>query len=527
MLDVLRTKTQTPGGRLFLGLMFGLLALTFFISFGPSGRVFDRVKSNDYAAKVNGEQISRIDFERYYYRQVRQFGQLDPAMLDRILPRGRVLDELIKDRLVAEQAQGEGIDVSDRELREVIVKDPSFQEDGKFSGERYKLVVERSLGMTVDLYEDELRHQLRVQKVGALLRENAKVTDAELKRAYAEENDKVDLRFVRFSPAFYTAGVAVSDAEVQALIKDHFDQVQAAYTKQASLYHSAKQVQVRHLLIKTPQGSAANNAGADAVAKSRLAKLKESLEKGGDFGAIAKSQSQAADATAGGELGLVRAGSKFFDPALEAAALSLEEGKISDPVRTQQGWELVQAEKVVPAADHPLDEVKASVAHDVIVKDRAIAKAEEAARAAQAQLSLGKSLAALYPPVAAPDGAGAAVPAPEHPVSDTTGAFARSAMGFLPKVGPAAELQKVAFDAAKPGPLAGPTRLGDAFVVVELVSHERGDAATFEKNKADLRENQLRRTEVQLMQSLRAMLRSKAVVEINGAVLGPTQQNEG
>ena len=527
MLDTLRQQSQKPAGRFFLAFLFGLLAISFFIAFGPSGRLFEPVKS-DFAAKVNGEIITRNDFERYYYRQVRQFGSVDPTMLNRIMPRSRVLDELIKDRLVAEYATEEGIDVSDADLRDVIVKDPSFEdESGKFSAERYKLVIERSLGMSVDVFEDEMRRQLRAQKVAALLRETAKVPEADLRRSYADENEKVNLRYVRFSPAFYTNDVQVSDDEIKALLKDHMDQVQAAYQKQTSMYHTGKQVQARHILIKVPSGK----PDADEVAKGRLAKLKADVEKGADFAALAKSQSQAGDASIGGELGLVKQGSHAFDPAIEGAALGLEEGKVSDPVHGKQGWEIVQAEKILPAQDHPLEEVKEAVARDVIVRDRAIAKAQAVASAAEQAMTGGKSLAELFPAAPPSDPTSIANPTPDHPVSDTTGLFARSAMGFVPKIGPAAGLQKIAFDLQTTGdapkPMAGPTRVGDAFVVAELVEHQKADMAQFDQQKDELRENQLRTIERQLLQALRTKLRSKAVVEVNGSVLGPQTSDEG
>ncbi len=518
MLDKFRQHSQSPGGRFFLAFMFGLLGLAFFITFGPSGRLFEPVKGGDFAAKVNGEQISRVEFERYYARQIRQFGQLDALTLDRLLPRSRVLDEMIKDRLIAEAALREGIDVSDDELKDYILKDPSFEENGQFSQERYELVLERSLGMTIDQYEDELRRSLRGQKMSALLRETAKVSDAELKRQFAEENERVNLRYVRFSPALYTSSITVPDAEVQAFLKDHLSDAQAAYQKQSALYHAPKQTSARHILIKVPQGQ----PSADAIAQERLAKLKAQIEKGEDFAAIAKTQSQAGDAEKGGALGLVRQGGHLFDPAIEGAALSLAEGKVSDPVRSKQGWELVLAEKVIPAQDRTFDEVKTEVARDLLVRQRASAKAEEAAKAAQAALASGKSLAALYPEAAKADAEPLAAPAADHPVSETTGPFARSAMGFLPKIGPGAELQKAAFEASAGKPLAGPTKVGETYVVAELIAHEKPDPAEFDKKKTDLRENALRRAEVQLMQSLRQKLRTAAVVEINGAVVGPT-----
>jgi len=540
MLGSFRSYSQSPGGRFLLALMFGLLAVSFFIAFGPSGRLFEPTKGADYAAKVNGEVISRVEFERYYYRQVRQFGtSVDQAMLDRYMPRSRVLDELIKDRLLSEAALNAGIDASDHELASLIRQDPSFQdEDGKFSAERYQLVLRRQLGLSVDMYEDQVRRDLRGQKMANLLRENAKVTDAELARKYREENDKVNLRFVRFSPAFYSSQIVIGDDEAKAFLKDHMDQVQAAYTKQSSIYHVGKQVQARHILIKTKPGDDA----AALIAKGRLDKLKADIEKGADFAGLAKSQSQAGDAASGGELGMVKQGGHLFDPAIETAALALAEGKVSDPFQTKQGWELIQAEKIFPAQDHPLDEVKENVARNLILKDRSSAKAESEAKAAQAALALGKSMEELFPPAPPPAG-GKAAPnlAPDHPVSDTTGAFAQSGTGFVPKIGPAAELQKAAFDArlelptpaagdsedAAPGApfklLPGPTSAAEAFVVAEVIEHDRADMSAFAKEKDELRDGELRQQENQMMQNLRQKLRAQAVVEINNAVLGPAQ----
>src|ERR1700735_4461113 len=103
MLDNMRTASNTFAGKLVMATLFGLLALAFFISFGPSGRIFDAARTGaDFVAKGNGEPIPRADFDRYYYRQTRQFGQIDAATLDRVFPRARVLEELIKDRLVSE-----------------------------------------------------------------------------------------------------------------------------------------------------------------------------------------------------------------------------------------------------------------------------------------------------------------------------------------------------------------------------------------------------------------------------------------
>jgi peptidyl-prolyl cis-trans isomerase D len=521
MLDNMRTASNTFAGKVVMAMLFGLLALAFFISFGPSGRLFDSVRGGgtSVVAKVNGEPITRTEFERYYYNQTRQFGQIDQATLDRVFPRSRVLDELIKDRLLAEAAQQQGIDVGDEELLEAIRRNPSFQEDGKFSEERYKLVVQRSLGLTIDLFEDDLRRDMRAGKMSALLRETATVTDDDMKQHYREANEKISLDFVRFSPAFYAGKASVSDDEVAAFAKDKQAQIEEAYRRQSTRFHSPKRVQARHLLVKAP--AAATPAEKDA-ARKKLTELRTRIVGGADFGAVAKTSSEASDAAAGGELGLLRQDDHVFDPALQQAAFGLEEGKVSEVIETKQGLELVQSEKVFPPQDRSLDEVRKDLAKELLLQEKQIALAEQAARAAQQALKAGKALSELFPPAPATDQPSKPAPADDRPHVDSTGLFARSPSGFVPKIGPAAELQKIAFDSPKVGQvLTGPTRVGDGFVVAAVAEWQPPDWADFKKRIEELREDALRKEEGKLMQSLRTKLRSQAVVEVNTAAFGP------
>jgi peptidyl-prolyl cis-trans isomerase D len=521
MLDNMRTASNTFAGRVVMALLFGLLALAFFISFGPSGRTFDAIRggSSSVVAKVNGEPITRNDFDRYYYNQVRQFGQIDQATLDRVFPRSRVLDELIKDRLLAEAAAQQGIGVGDDELVDTIRRNPSFEEDGKFSEERYKLVVQRSLGLTVDVFEDNLRRDLRAGKLVTLLRETAKVTDAQLKQSFQDENEKVNLAFVRFSPAFYAAEATVSDAEVTAALKDKQAAIEDAYRKQSARFHAPKRVQARHLLVKVDPTAAP--AEKDR-ARQKITEIRTRVQGGADFGAVAKTSSQAGDAAAGGELGIMRQDDHVFDPALQQAAFGLEEGKVSEVIETKQGFELIQAEKVFPPEDKSLDQVRVQLAREILVREKETTLAQKAAGAAQQALREGKALTALFPEAKPAAETGKPAPPADRPEVGATGLFARSAGGFIPKLGAAPDLQKVAFDSPRIGaPLPGPVRVGDGFAVAVVTEYQPVSWSEFDKKKEDLRETALRQEEGQLMQSLRTKLRSQAVVEINTAALGP------
>lgn len=94
------------------------------------------------------------------------------------------------------------------------------------------------------------------------------------------------------------------------------------------------QTHVRHILIKT------NELVSEADAKRRLMEIKQRLEHGADFAALARQYSDDASAANGGDLGWVSPGDTV--PAFEHAMDALKPGEISDPVHTPFGWHLIQ-----------------------------------------------------------------------------------------------------------------------------------------------------------------------------------------
>jgi peptidyl-prolyl cis-trans isomerase D len=524
MLDNMRTASTSPAGKLVMGLLFSLLAVAFAISFGPGQRGCTGLQSGSvpYAAKVNGEVITDADFERYYYGQIRRFGDMDRAQVDQFFPRTRALEELIADRLVAEEATRHGIGVSDDELRDSIVKNTSFQEDGKFSRDRYELVLERSLGMTEDAFEEEMRRGLRIGKMQSVITEAAKVTDWELEQKFREENEKVSLSFVRFAPAFYASQVTVTDAEIKDFLEKHKDQVSSEYSKESYRFHVPKRVQARHLLVKAA-------AAADTQARSAVVDARAQLDKGADFAELAKKLSQAGDADKGGLLGMMRQNDHLFDSALETAAFSLDEGKVSQPVKTAQGWELVKVEKVLPAEDKALESVQNDLAKELVTRQKETDLAKKAAEDAQAKLAAGGKMEELFPRPSDDDDSehkpgepAKFMPPPDHAAIDSTGLFARSSVGYVPKIGQSIALQQAAFALAAPGAVAKePFLVADSWVVIALAAHEKPDMAEFAKKKDELRESAEHQAEQQLLQSWRKSLIAQAVVERNSSVIAP------
>ncbi|MFP5344828.1 MAG: peptidylprolyl isomerase [Gammaproteobacteria bacterium] len=105
--------------------------------------------------------------------------------------------------------------------------------------------------------------------------------------------------------------------------------------KRGETAHIVQQTQARHILIRT------NEITADSDAQTRLQQLKQRIEGGDDFAALATSHSEdPATAVNGGSLGWVSPGD--VDTQFEEVMHSLKPGEVSAPFQTQFGWHILQ-----------------------------------------------------------------------------------------------------------------------------------------------------------------------------------------
>ncbi|MDX1733780.1 MAG: peptidylprolyl isomerase [Halioglobus sp.] len=97
------------------------------------------------------------------------------------------------------------------------------------------------------------------------------------------------------------------------------------------------QTQVRHILVKPSE------ILSDDQARQLVEQLRERAGAGEDFAALAREYSEdIGSATEGGELGWTNPGQMV--PEFEAAMAATEVGAISEPVRTQFGWHILEVQ---------------------------------------------------------------------------------------------------------------------------------------------------------------------------------------
>ncbi|HWX11009.1 MAG TPA: peptidylprolyl isomerase [Trinickia sp.] len=95
------------------------------------------------------------------------------------------------------------------------------------------------------------------------------------------------------------------------------------------------QTHVRHILLRVGQGGL-----SEQDARERELQIRQQLEAGGDFAKFAQTYSQDGSASQGGDLGWISPGETV--PEFERAMNNLKDGEISEPVRSEYGYHLIQ-----------------------------------------------------------------------------------------------------------------------------------------------------------------------------------------
>ncbi len=94
------------------------------------------------------------------------------------------------------------------------------------------------------------------------------------------------------------------------------------------------QTQARHILVKINELVSENDAMQEII------QIKARIDNGEDFAELAKLYSEDSSASSGGDLGWLSPGNTV--PPFEQAMDALAPGQVSDPVKTQFGWHLIE-----------------------------------------------------------------------------------------------------------------------------------------------------------------------------------------
>ncbi|HEX4308831.1 MAG TPA: peptidylprolyl isomerase [Acidobacteriaceae bacterium] len=153
-------------------------------------------------------------------------------------------------------------------------------------------------------------------------------------------------------------------------------EVQAYYNAHLSEFQRPEQVKLSEILIPTPNP---DDAAQVADAQKKADAVESRLKTGADFATVAKGDSGGPTAQEGGRLGDYKRGD--LPKVMEDATFGLETGQYTAPIRTKQGWLILEVTDHTKAGVTPLLDVQNDIQEKI-----GMTKMEPAMRAYLAKL---------------------------------------------------------------------------------------------------------------------------------------------
>ncbi len=382
MLQILRKKSQST----FIQIIVVVIALVF-IFWGVGANLKG---SRQAALVVNGDEISFQQYQQAYDRALQRLseqfgGNVPKGLAESLGVKQQVINQLIQTSLLRQGAKEMGILVSKQEIRQIIEGMVQFQENGVFNLERYKAVLATNR-MVPTTFEASMRID-RLSEVAA--REIANfanvVTDFEIQEIYSQQNEKINLKYVKISPDLFVDKVKIDDDALKAwfeTVKDNYksepqlklkyltftydsvgrkiaideSKIKEYYQDNIEKYQVPEKRHARHILFKLSESDSEQRQQEQARKAADVLKL---AKDGANFAELAKKYSEGPSKESGGDLGFFAAGQMV--PAFDQAVFSMKAGEISDVIKTQFGYHIILLEAIQPAKTKSLEEVKAEI----------------------------------------------------------------------------------------------------------------------------------------------------------------------
>ena len=386
----------------FLIIPFGLFGIDYYFK-SPMG--------GDTVASVGSERIGQSELDQAVRQQAdiyrQQFkGNFDPALMENPEVKRAVLDKLIGEKLVVVGAQHAGVRIPDKVLADRIASEPGFQENGRFSKERYEMIA-RANNLTPIGLDERLRSEFRQEQFRNAVAQTAFVPRTSVEAFVKLSEQTRDVSVVNLTADQYMDKVKVTPEQVKSYYDAHTaefqvpeqvrveyielsadalaaqvpvpaEEVQKAYDEgvQQGRFGEPEQRRASHILIAVGKdASEADKKAAQAKAQAIADQVRKNPKS---FADVAKKESQdPGSAVQGGDLGFFRAGT-MVKP-FEEAAFKAKKDEIVGPVQSEFGYHIIKVTDIKPAKVKSLAEATPELEAQMkkLVAQRKFAEAAE------------------------------------------------------------------------------------------------------------------------------------------------------
>ncbi len=183
-------------------------------------------------AEVNGKEITMQEFNYNVNLLLRSYEEqgMDTAAIRKMVY-SQALDNLINQELLYQEAQKEGLEATEEEIKKAILEIPAFQENGKFSKDRYFAVLS-SIGISPEFFEKLMKKDITVKHLMTILKSNLYLTKDEINTFIGKQLTKITGEALVITPS----NINISEKEIKEYYEKNKEEFAGKEGKKIVIY---------------------------------------------------------------------------------------------------------------------------------------------------------------------------------------------------------------------------------------------------------------------------------------------------
>ncbi len=277
-------------------ILWGLLILILpaFVMWGGANLSRGKDKAATHVGFINNRRIS---FDELYQAMSGVRSQIilnyfnQPKALDALLGNRKLLAKLGWDRIIMlDEAKKSNIRVSDKEIIDYIRSHPLFVRNNVFDDKFYTYMLHNSLGLEPRNFEEAVRENIAIQKLGSVLTKDLKVSDTEVADEYKKEFEHIKIAYFIITPKSAIDRVKLDENALRDFYDKHKSELiiksnlKGAIPDRQATFEESKESIENHL--KETEARIIISKDAEDIYKKLVARVEN---KGDAFGKAASS----------------------------------------------------------------------------------------------------------------------------------------------------------------------------------------------------------------------------------------------
>ena len=222
----------------FMIAIIGIIIIVFVLYFGSNrgGSAANAIAIID--KKIISEGEFHNEYEKLMDRAQLSLGsKLTPEILKKMDLKRQAYNDLLNRQVIIAKAADLKIQVSDEELRNMLMSVPALQTNGVFDERKYQQIL-RYNKLSAEDFETLQKTELITNKIETIVREGIKISDQEIYDLYTLQNQKINVNFVQISGKDIKNKITPTQAELEDYLK-----------RNSNLFSVAEQTKIKYIFF--------------------------------------------------------------------------------------------------------------------------------------------------------------------------------------------------------------------------------------------------------------------------------------